>query len=193
MAFVGADDSLTVAHTLFAEAILIDAAKKNPHWICDNTQNPPFDGRLPKPDAVAMEKFVSRVRLLTGTLGCQVFKPVGGTPPSPLPTISRVEFNLRKATAYEDALSGEFIVLQGSHARKNDVPPESIKKHRDELLRDGVLKDCGDDFIFTMDYAFSSTSAAAGIVTGNSIAGPSAWKTGDGITYRQWKDAAANA
>ncbi len=64
--------------------------------------------------------------------------------------------------------------------------PRSSGLH-EELKRAGVLAPEGDHCVFTANYAFTSTSAAAAVVSGRSANGATAWCTPDGVTYKAWE------
>ncbi|MGM0609155.1 MAG: DUF4357 domain-containing protein [Candidatus Muiribacteriota bacterium] len=75
-------------------------------------------------------------------------------------------------------------VLKGSTAHGVDAPAfknHNYKKLRDRLINEGVLEKKKDHFSFSRDYEFSSSSAAAAVVLARSAAGPSEWKTKEGI------------
>lgn len=204
LAFVSKDDILTKGHVRFAEAELIQAAKLNPHWAVNNLKQPDSMGKLPKPDAYFMREFVEQVKTLAGALGCALFKSISGKPQQGALFSQAAlqandaditpEFQLAgtgyQARAVVYLKTGEFSVLKGSCAKKEESPtiPESAKSLRAQLLADGVLKAAGDAMVFQQDYGFKSTSAAAGVVSGYSMAGPTYWKlaSNPAVTYKQW-------
>ena len=58
----------------------------------------------------------------------------------------------------------------------------------DELVLSGVLKENGDELKFTQDYLFTSSSAAAAVISGTSMNGRISWKLADGTTLRDWEE-----
>lgn len=96
------------------------------------------------------------------------------------------------ATATAQEISGEFIVLKGSKARK--MGPKnwtSYKALRDQLVTDGKLADGpeSDFYVFTEDVAFSSPSAGAAVVNAGNMNGRTAWKVAEtGDTYQSWHE-----
>lgn len=58
----------------------------------------------------------------------------------------------------------------------------------DELVLSGVLKENGDELRFTQDYLFTSSSAAAAVISGTSMNGRISWKLADGTTLRDWEE-----
>jgi hypothetical protein len=94
-----------------------------------------------------------------------------------------------------DAPSG-FIVFEKSQAVGESKLTPSLNKHypyvkeqRDELIRQGVLVQSGEDYVFTMDYPFSSPSRASTIVAGRVSNGRTEWKTKEGKTLKEIQDA----
>ncbi|MCV6587592.1 MAG: DUF4357 domain-containing protein [Marinobacterium sp.] len=96
-------------------------------------------------------------------------------------------------TARAQEIEGEFIVLAGSNARSKWVGTEtgSYKRLFDQLLADGVLGECDAKRCqFTCDYAFSSPSAAAAIVSGRSANGRISWQLENSKqSYADWQAA----
>ena len=78
-----------------------------------------------------------------------------------------------------------FTILKDS--RVSEHVSDSLKKHvksyamlRQQLENDGTIL----NGVFQKDYEFKSPSAAAGIVSGNSMNGNEAWKTTDGTKLK---------
>ncbi|MGL4568501.1 MAG: DUF4357 domain-containing protein, partial [Fusobacteriaceae bacterium] len=76
----------------------------------------------------------------------------------------------------------EFIVLKGSSASKDQMP--SVEKTnirtREKLLKEGIIQEDGDKYVFIENYCFSSPSSAAKFVLGRSANGWTEWKTFEG-------------
>ena len=66
-----------------------------------------------------------------------------------------------------------------------------IRELRAALLKNGVLKPTGENYVFTQDYTFNSPSTAAGVVQGRSANGRVDWRTEDGATLKEVQEAAA--
>lgn len=64
--------------------------------------------------------------------------------------------------------------------------PKGAQKRRNELIASEVLKVTGTHLLFTTDYAFASSSMAAAVVSGQSVAGPKAWCT-HGKSFSDWE------
>ncbi|MGL4402371.1 MAG: DUF4357 domain-containing protein [Fusobacteriaceae bacterium] len=76
----------------------------------------------------------------------------------------------------------EFIVLKGSFASKNQMSSveKSNIKIQQKLLKEGIIEEEGDIYIFVQNHCFSSPSAAAKFVLGRSANGWTEWKTYEG-------------
>jgi predicted GIY-YIG superfamily endonuclease len=202
--FTSKDENLTKAHVRYIEAELIRIAKKNPVWRQPNVQAPPSAGKLPMADQVAMDEFVCQARTIAGTLGFQIFKVIESeetvqeratTAPTPASPIFEMRGEGYRASGMHSPQSGDFIVKAGSVARQELSPSlqAGSKRLREELLTNGVLIEADDGLHFTTDYAFSSPSGAAGLISGSPTSGRACWKTATGLTYGGYLAALAAA
>ena len=201
---VSKDENLTKSHARYVEASLIRAVSDNPRWTLPNANRPSNDaGKLPLPDRVAMDEFIDQTKTLVGALGWDLFKVVRGpvapaaqaaeASPSPSPAAAE-RFSFRGEgfdAEMKIGASGEIIVTSGSKARLRTTPtiPKGTVAMRQMLQDRGVLKPMQDHLVFETEYAFSSPSAAAAVVTGASANGRVVWKLPDGRTYADWEDA----
>ena len=201
---VSKDENLTKSHARYVEASLIRAVSDNPRWTLPNANRPSNDaGKLPLPDRVAMDEFIDQTKTLVGALGWDLFKVVRGpvaspaqaaeAPPPPSPAAAE-RFSFRGEgfdAEMKIGASGEIIVTSGSKARLRTTPtiPKGTVAMRQMLQDRGVLKPMQDHLVFETEYAFSSPSAAAAVVTGASANGRIVWKLPDGRTYADWEDA----
>ena len=201
---VSKDENLTKSHARYVEASLIRAVSDNPRWTLPNANRPSNDaGKLPLPDRVAMDEFIDQTKTLVGALGWDLFKVVRGpvapaaqaaeASPSPSPAAAE-RFSFRGEgfdAEMKIGASGEIIVTSGSKARLRTTPtiPKGTVAMRQMLQDRGVLKPMQDHLVFETEYAFSSPSAAAAVVTGASANGRIVWKLPDGRTYADWEDA----
>ena len=201
---VSKDENLTKSHARYVEASLIRAVSDNPRWTLPNANRPSNDaGKLPLPDRVAMDEFIDQTKTLVGARGWDLFQVVRGpvapaaqaaeASPSPSPAAAE-RFSFR-GEGFDAEMkigpSGEIIVNSGSKARLRTTPtiPKGTVAMRQMLQDRGVLKPMQDHLVFETEYAFSSPSAAAAVVTGASANGRIVWKLPDGRTYADWEDA----
>ena len=77
-------------------------------------------------------------------------------------------------------INGEFVVLQGSRATKEEARAisQAYVTLRKQLQMEGKLKDdgLGQFLVFAEDVPFSSVSTAASVVRGMQSSGRTAWK-----------------
>jgi Domain of unknown function (DUF4357) len=204
--FVSKDENLTKAHVRYVEARLIALAKSAKRSVVTNGTDPSEQGKLPEPDEVEMEEFISQARLLLGALGYDIFEP-DKTPISPVqvpksavqqvsPSVP-MEFKFTgagfDATMRVDPNSGQFIVVTGSTARKIETPSlqPTYKNLRAQLIQNGVLVSLDDiSYQFTQDFSFGAPTPAAQVVCGTTANGRTAWKReGENTTFADWQDA----
>ena len=199
LVFVSEKDYLTKSHIRYVEAELIAAAGGKNGWSIFNKKKPPAKGKLPKEDASAMNKFIEEIKILTGALGFDLFKINKLPPPAmavgvaaaaesenPEFTFSGAGFNAK--AVFLGGSTGEWVVRASSVAKLDPSPatPKGAAKLRSQLEADGVLKKTSNGLEFTTDFAFPSASAAACVISGTSVAGPTAWKK-NGKTYKEWE------
>lgn len=201
VALISKDENLTKSHARYVEACLIRGAGSNPRWTLPNSRKPSDDaGKLPLPDRAAMDEFVDQTKTLVGCLGWDLFREIRGRAPEQiaeqiLPTAethTSPRFFFRGegfAAEMEIGASGDFVVIAGSKARMRTTRtiPSGAATLRNTLIEKGVLREYDDVFVFTSDYSFTSSSAAAAAVIGASANGRVLWKIPDGRTYADWE------
>jgi len=79
------------------------------------------------------------------------------------------------------------VVLAGSKVSKvaKDSLSPGYKKLRESLIKNGIIVETPNGFVFTKDQLFKSPSQAAAIIVGYSINGRLYWKTKQGITLKE--------
>ena len=203
---VSKDENLTKAHGRYLESRVIAAIRGAGRAKLVNGTEPPFKG-LPEPEIADMERVLDEIEVLLPVLGFDILRPAGqeaGAASAPPPKaepgkrfMANVEgpvFTFRESGADAKAreANGEFVVLAGSLAKRQEVPScgEGLKRRRAQLVADGVLEatDDGKFLRFTADAAFDSPSGAAGIVYGGSVSGNRYWKHATTTqTYGDWR------
>lgn len=172
------DENLTKSHIRYLESRMIQMISNARRASLANGTNPDLRA-LPESDVADMEFFLTQVQMLMPVLGFSFTQPpptqaseaisvTGGAKVNDQET--SVEFYMNpvgtKATAQE--INGEFVVLKGSTARKENVAGVTYKPLRDQLIQDEKLvsDEHSDFFVFVEDVSFSSPSAAAAVVYG---------------------------
>ncbi|MBA2864396.1 GIY-YIG nuclease family protein [Methanococcus maripaludis] len=84
-------------------------------------------------------------------------------------------------------LNDNVIVLEGSlvKAKESDSMTKNNKNIKQNLVKNEILVPCGEFYIFTEDYVFSSPSSAACVAFGGNVSGRQCWKTKDGKTLKE--------
>lgn len=193
------DANLTKGHIKYLESRLITAAKDAGRCELLNGTDPEY-ASLPEADRSDMAFFLEQIQTLLPVLGFDFMrarpKPADAwqsSPIAPAPVVSPVfTGNLSKhgIAARGQEIDGEFIVFKGSMARRRWEGVETnYTKLFNDLTHAGVLEPTVDDQHneFTQDYAFSSVSAAAAVVSGRNANGRVHWlEEGTSRTYGQW-------
>lgn len=204
VAITKSDDSLTKGHVRYLEARLWEIAREAGRVTLANSQQPGAERRrLPEADKANMEAFLSNIKTILPVVGLELLKPQarrsvqGEVVTSPeFPSQNRgsdeVRFEIRhksgvRATAVEDG--GEFIVLAGSEALKNTgYVQQSYGELKSDLIKQGILADRDDRYVFTSSFPFRSPSAAAAVVLDRNSNGRIEWKViGSKMTYHDWQ------
>jgi hypothetical protein len=207
-----ASNKLNKAHVRYLEARLIAEARSIGRVFLENGTNP-VPAALSEADVAKMETFLVNLFIVLPAVRVDMFiqrsrpalrtsasVPVdqssGSTVLSDVSPIVEVRFALeaRKHSIRATAVlkDGEFIVQSGSMARlrwegSNGLADTYAPLHA-ELVRSGVLVPQGDHCVFSENYAFSSTSAAAAVVHGRPASGPLAWRLeSGGMLYKDWE------
>lgn len=202
------DENLTKSHVRYLEGRLIGLIATAKRAILANGTGPAVRG-LPEPDVADMEFFLDQIKMLLPVLGFFFVQP---TPiPQSKPGLKGENDETQKnesglqsqdasplfymspvgTYAIAQEIDNEFVVSEGSTARKEGIPSwTSYRALREQLLQDGKLaEDEQPDLLaFTESVSFSSPSAAAAVVFGGNQNGRKAWKTEEGKTYAKWQE-----
>jgi len=191
---ISKDQNLTKAHGRYLESRLIEMAQQAGRATVANG-TAPTPPPLPEPDVADMEYFLDQVQMIFPVLSFGFLQPKpSAAAKEGLASIESPTFVLtvKGATARAREIGGEFVVLQGSQARKEGTKSwTSYKSLREQLLEDGKLVDGQepDYYIFAEDVGFSSPSAGGAVVNAGNINGRISWKVeGIGQTYQEWYD-----
>ena len=186
-------DNLHKAHVRYLEARLIEIAKDVATMTLENG-NQPSGSSLSEADRANMESFLETLMMVLPAIRVDNFlvkKRDTSTPEEIAPTEVRFECVVPRHDVHAFAVlkEGEMIVQAGSKVRSDWVGDRKLKTYYwtifDSLLSKGIISDGR----FTEDYAFSSPSAAAAVVSGRSSNGRKAWKVvGSGQNYADWEE-----
>ncbi|WP_016855849.1 GIY-YIG nuclease family protein [Halomonas smyrnensis] len=198
------DQNLTKAHVKYLESLLIQNAGEVGRCKLINGTAHEYIG-LPESDRADMAFFMEQVRTVLPVLGLDFLRdrpmPSSTTSepaepkrqPSPRFVAEVPRFGIR---ALGQEIDGEFYVLEGSLARGSWTGSDGgYQSLYQQLCDDGVLVEAEQGLRrFASDFAFSSPSAAAAVVSGRSANGREHWKLeGTGQTYAAWQDQQVSA
>lgn len=192
------DEHLTKAHVRYLESQLIQIATQAQRALINNGTNPEFSN-LPESDIADMEYFLSQIQMILPVLGFTFAVPLPRI--NMLPTsidssddaLPIFHFTYAGTNAQAQEVNGEFVVLEGSTARKANTNSlaNSYIQIREKLQKEGKLVDSSnpDYWEFAQNVPFQSPSTAANIVGGASLNGRDHWKVRNtGQSYAQWQE-----
>ena len=188
---ISKDENLTKSHGRYLESRLIEMTRRAERASLANGTNPDATP-LPEPDVADMEFFTEQVQMVLPVLGFTFLQPRAQAAPG---NDGSPRFVMRDVgtEAHAVELAGEFVVLQGSTARKQGVESwTSYRALRDRLVREGKLVDSPDAnyYVFAEDVAFGSPSAGAAVVAARNTNGREKWRVeGTGQSYAVWHEA----
>ena len=190
-----AANNLHKAHIKYLESRLVEIARNDAHTALENGSSPPRSS-LNEAARANMESFLDTLMMVLPAIRVDLFlskkRSVKAQLDTPQPSGS-VRFTLTlprydlKAQAI--LIDGEMVVLAGSGARAKWITKgHNSEKLYNALIADGTIVVQGDAARFVQDYAFSSPSAAAAIITGRAANGRKEWKESQtGLSYHDWE------
>ncbi|WP_018878680.1 GIY-YIG nuclease family protein [Thioalkalivibrio sp. ALE28] len=197
------DQNLTKAHVKVLESLLIQQAQRVGRCTLVNGTRHDYIG-LPEADQADMAFFLEQIRTVLPVLGFEFLRDSSRPPSKDVvagalvaspdeDTSPRFRLMLPKhgITAFGQEVEGEFFVLEGSQARAEWVgPAHGYQRLHQQLCEEGVVVEGGDGILqFARDYAFSSPSAAAAMVSGRTANGRVEWRREEtGQSYGEWQE-----
>jgi len=200
------DANLTKGHVKYLESRLIRIAQQAGRCKLLNGTDPGYEN-LPEADRSDMEFFLEQIQTLLPVLGFDFLRdqPKATSVTTELTSAVKAqtespificEVRRHDILARGQEIDGEFVVFKGSKARMDWEGVEGTYTALfNELVSNGVLVATADGRHreFSRDYAFSSPSAAAAIVSGRSANGRIQWLTqAGGQTYGAWQEDRVN-
>ncbi len=194
------DENLTKSHVKYLESHLIKTATDIGRCNLANGTGHSYSS-LPESDRADMSFFMDQIRIVLPVLGLDFLRerpslaipsiPANSTEVETSPRfVTEVKKSSIKAKGQE--IDGEFIVLKGSLASAEwHGTDHSYQYLHQQLCNDDVLVPADNNLRqFSTDYAFSSPSAAAAVVTGGTVNGRKKWRLEEDIrqTYSDWQD-----
>ena len=181
ISFCRKDNSLNKAHVKYIENMLYIEAKKSARYEVDNSSIP-TQSSLSEYEEAEMKEIIDNIKMLTNALGYRVFGDFGNKKKE---NKNILYFKTKKFDAKGVLTSDGFMVLKGSTV-SSDKSAKSLGKGynalRERLKNEKIID---ENYKFTSDYVFNSSSAAADIISGYSNSGPIVWKNKDGISLKE--------
>ena len=193
-----AANNLHKAHVKYLESRLVELALEAKRVPLENG-NAPTRSSLSESGVSNMEGFLETLMMVLPAIQVDLFVNKSqrkyvvqeGTSELETPVFEmRIKRNNILATA--ELRDGEIVVIPNSQVRQTWVGNASIgssyHKLRETLIASGVLEVNETKSIFKEEYAFSSPSAAATVITGRPANGRTKWKLkGTNKTYADWE------
>ena len=175
------------AHLTYLEQLMIQVAIETDRFKVENGNGGKFTS-IPESKMNECLIYFETIKTLVKALGFYVF-----VPEVEKEQISEeVRFYFRSKDNLWDAqgvfIDEKFIVLKGSVARAEPTKHKKESnelKFRDKLIDEGIIDEVNSVLVFVKDYAFTSPSTAADIVSLGSNSGWKVWKTKDGKTLEE--------
>lgn len=187
--FISKDENLNKAHIKYLESRLYEISKKANQYILQNNTIP-TKSSISESDVAEMEEFIENIKLLTNTLGHNVFETVSDR--ESLKTKKNNSFYIKGARGADGIgipSSKGFVVYKGSKAAKDTVKSmqQSLINIREKLISEEVLSKEESCLEFKTDYEFTSPSTAAAIVMGRNANGQIEWKLKSGVSLKEFE------
>ena len=190
-------EPLNKAHVRYLEHKMFSDAKRINKIELSYGQSP-SGSPLSEAARAHMEDFIENIYLVLPALRFDFFTEYAknDSPASPEQNMSSAvnftfdvpKYGIKARARWED---GKFIVEAGSLARDKGSSNAAHPTYRDlyaQLVDQGVLVQQGSHRMFSKSYVFSSTSAAAAIVSGRPASGPKSWMVeGTNQNYGDWE------
>lgn len=183
-------NQFTKTDVKFLERISFKTAQKINRYKLNQTV--PANSFVPEWRQADLYDIFETLSILLSTFGYRLFDEIRTSKVSDNPTLhkDRVFYCKGKGLEAMGEYSEEgFVVYQGSQMSK--TTSNSIHNYlvinRETLIKDGIVNEANEAFLFMKDYPFNSPSQAAAIVLGRNANGWIEWKNIDGITLDQIK------
>lgn len=177
LVFIAKDNSLTRADVQFLEANAIKKAKKVKTYSLTENKNQPTPPNLPPHLRDSAAEFMEDIELLTTFIGCRIF--VNDTVKKAHSNDQLFYLQGRGGEAKAIYADGHLTVLAGSIIAPTSTPKFTGKEKRDEMVAN-LTDEKNGKRILKINLEFSSPSAAAQFVYGNSANGWEKWKNAKG-------------
>lgn len=183
--FTSKDDNLTKGHTTFLEKELQERARKA-NRIPVLVGREPSERPLSKPERETMLEFLDNIYLVAATLGFMLFELQKKTKTVKKQFTFKMENGIE---AHGYLVQDGFLVEANSAATKTNAKSllGGYQQLKDRLVSKGILKIADNKHVFVEPYTFTSSTAAACVISGSQRSGPASWKDETGKTLAQFE------
>lgn len=178
IAVISKTQYFTKTHIKFLESHCYAEAQKIGRYKLENPNAPTMPFVSESMEADLLDNY-DTIKILVATLGYPIFDQIKK------PQKKDILYCKGKAAKAEGEYTEDgLIVFAGSvcNLKETQSAGPYVKNWRDQLIRDGILKQEGDVYKFTHDHIFSSPSTAAAVVLARRANGWTEWKYKDGKT-----------
>ncbi len=183
IAVISKTQYFTKTHIKFLESHCYAEAQKIGRYKLENPNAPTMPFVSESMEADLLDNY-DTIKILVATLGYPIFDQIKK------PQKKDILYCKGKAAKAEGEYTEDgLIVFAGSicNLKETQSAGPYVKNWRDQLIRDGILKQEGDVYKFTHDHIFSSPSTAAAVVLARRANGWTEWKYKDGKTLDEVK------
>ena len=183
IAVISKTQYFTKTHIKFLESHCYAEAQKIGRYKLENPNAPTMPFVSESMEADLLDNY-DTIKILVATLGYPIFDQIKK------PQKRDILYCKGKAAKAEGEYTEDgLIVFAGSvcNLKETQSAGPYVKNWRDQLIRDGILKQEGDVYKFTHDHIFSSPSTAAAVVLARRANGWTEWKYKDGKTLDEVK------
>jgi hypothetical protein len=187
MVAVSLTNEWTSTHVAYLEWLSLDRAVAAGRYVVLNG-NQASNPYTPEPLEADCQEFLETIAVLLATLGAPVMEPIQRKPVQPADDTGverepeRLYFRERGCDASGYQTSEGLLVLAGSRGHPGLRPsaPASLRRQRDALQADGVIRLSESELVFLKDHLFASPSGAGGVIVGGRCNGRIHWRNAHG-------------
>jgi hypothetical protein len=190
IAFSSKDDNMTVSHTKYLEAKILEETFEKSGFTIVNKKD---GNRISLPAMVKdeMDTYFDNMKVLLPTMGYDLFKPMlREQKPALTNKEEKLYLEVADIKAQAKLIANGLMVLQGSLMKPVATPAlaPTYLKIRNDLLDKGYVIKTSNGLEFLQDYEFSSPSQAGAVILGYSVNGRVFWKNSKGKTLKELEE-----
>jgi len=187
IAFSSKDDNMTVSHTKYLEAKILEETFEKSGYIIQNRKE---GNKISLPAMVRdeMDTYLDNMKILLPTMGYDLFKPsLKEQKQSLTGQEEKLFLDVAEIKSVAKLTDNGVLVLKDSLMKATPTPAlaPSYLKIRNDLLEKGYIQQTERGMQFMQDYEFTSPSQAGAVILGYSVNGRVFWKNAMGKTLKE--------